>query len=247
MLVVVALVSGGGVYLWQQGEINKHKISPTPAPTPTPTAQAKLSASNLVAIDNTWNLYTNNNFGFSLKVPKVVAGVTHGNCVTAYTVPTVIFDDLTGIYLTVEHFLEYAVNNVCQKTTNTLSLTDTRANQWRNGGANDKIVPSNWHFIFASVSDDTTLDQFIKSNWGTGCKLGSKTMSTNGHYDVKIAGDGLDLDQTKCPINFMVAVKYSPELKKAVTWSMGQSVSFSSPDLKQAYDEEIANSFKFTK
>lgn len=269
-LIIVALVSGSGVYFWQQGEINKLRINqsqqigyqynqetPIKSPTtvvsttePTRTVPTVLPTQNKISgidsIDNTWSLYTNNKNGFSVKVPKSVAGQEHNSCPGNYTVPTAVFDDNTGAYVTVNYFYEYPVNNICQKTTNSLNIIDQRANKWKSGQGNPLFVPSNWHIVVAKVENDTELEQFIKTSWGTSCKLGSKTKTPNGTYDVRVTGDGLDLDTTKCPINFALAFKYSPEFKKAATWAMGQDITFSSAGYKETYDEEIVNSFKFT-
>lgn len=255
VIVIVALVSGGSVYLWQQNEIKKlqssqprqidyvsNRETPSAIPTSVPT-QSKISS--LDPIDNIWNLYTNSKSGFSMKLPKVVASGLHNNCPDISSVPVVVFDDSTGAYITVEYFYEYSVNNICQKTTNSLSTIDQRVNQWKSGQGNNLFVPSNWHIVVAKVENDSELEQFIKASWGTGCKLGAKTKTANGTYDVRVTGDGLDLEATKCPINFALAFKYSPEFKKAATWAMGQDITFSFAEYKQTYDEEIVNSFKF--
>lgn len=250
-LVVGVALGVGGLLAYQKLSTPKPvaTVSPTPITQDTSTSTASptpAQVSTITSIDNTWNLYTNNKFGFSIKVPKLIAGESHNNCPSNYAVSTAIYDDNIGVYITDEYFYEYPQNNVCQKTINNLSIIDQRANQWKSGQGNPLFVPNNWHIITANASNDSELESFIKSNYGTGCKLGAKSLSSTGMYDVKIQGDGLDLGVSKCPINFVYSLKYSPELRKAATWGVGQAVTFSSPDYKQSYDSEMINSFKFT-
>jgi hypothetical protein len=223
------------------------KINPiTTAPTPTITKPAQTST--LDSLDNTWNLYTNNLLGFSIKIPKTASeygGVCTNGKLDTGLVPVKTFSDDLGTYITFEYFYEYPTNNNCQKTTTNLNIIDQRANQWKNGTGNNLIVPGNWHIITTKVDNDNDLENFIKTNYGTGCKIGAKSLSPSGVYDVKILGDGLDLGTTKCPINYIYALKYSPDLHKAATWGIGQAVVFSSSGYKQEYDSDMVNSFKF--
>ena len=261
MLIIVGLVSGGGVYLWQQNEIKNLQAGQMPPvvtiPTrevlpPQSTAEPTLVPTKFIAtprlssVDSAWNLYTNAQLGFSIKVPKVVVGQSHNNCPENFTSPTTIFDDATGAFITVDYFYEYPVNNVCTKTTNSLVIVDQRANQWKNGQGNTLFVPSNWHIIVAKVNNDQELDQFIKKSWGNACMLGSKTKLANGIYDVHVKGDGLDMEVSKCFLNFAMAFKYSPELNKAATWGIGQDITFNSLNSK-SYDLDMVDSFVFTK
>jgi len=217
-------------------------LLPTITNSPSPN-----KVSTTISIDDTWNLYTNNKFGFSMKIPKITVGPVHNNCPEDYTVPTVTFEDYTGVYITGEYFFEYPQNGVCQKTVNNLNIISQRANQWRWSiyQNNPLYTPPFWHIITAKIETDTELESFVKTNYGFGCKVGTKSISPSGVYDVKIQGDGLELENTKCPINYRYALKYSPELKKAATWGAGQDTVFPSTDYKQDYDSEMINSFKF--
>ena len=228
-------------------------ITPTAMLTQTTanpaTSPTQIKNNTLTSIDDTWNLYSNNLLGFSIKIPKMsfeYGGVCINGKLDVAMVPVTTFDDSQGTYITYEYFNEYPINNVCKKTINDLNTIQQRANQWKNGNGNNLIVPSNWHVVIAKVENDNELEGFIKTNYGSGCKIGTKSLSPTGTYDVKILGDGLDLSETKCPINFVYALKYSPELHKAATWGVGQEVVFSSANYKQNYDSEMINSFKFT-
>lgn len=253
-IVLWLLVVTGSIFIGIQigkTQISSPKIS-TVLPTTLPTQAISPTISKpiytLTSIDNTWNQYTNNQLGFSMQIPKTTSEYG-GSCVNGKlnvsTVPVKIFNDNQGIYITTEYFYEFPVNNACQKTTNSLNIVDQRANQWKSGNVNNLIVPKNWHIITANVKDDYELENFIKINYGSGCKLGSKSLSPTGVFDVKIDGDGLELDVSKCPINYIYALKYSPEFHKVASWGIGQEVVFSSDNYKQSYDTDMVNSFKF--
>lgn len=258
-LIIVAIVSGGTVYFVQQSKIeqlqslNNIREREIPAKTePTniiPTAGlVENLESTLVSIDKTWNLYTNSKSGFSMKLPKTVETWHHDNCPKRSNVPVVAFDDASGSYITVKTFYEFqksAEDKTCPITENSLSIIDERTNQRKSDPRNILMVPNNWHIVTAKAENDSDIDTFVKANYGMGCRIGAKSLSPAGVYDVKIEGDGLDLDTTKCPINFIYVVKYSPEFKKAATWGVGQEVVFSSENYKVSYDGEMINSFKF--
>lgn len=253
ILLVLLLIIGGAAYYFFA--IKKASfVIPTPLPSPISSISPSVGPtstpekSTMTSIDSTWNLYTNNVFGFSIKVPKTAYEFAE-TCVDGKLdtgpAPVKVFDDPMGAYITYEFFYEYPVDNKCQKTVNTLSIVDQRANQWKSGNGNPLFDPGNWHIINANIQNDAELEQFVKDNYGSSCKVGDKKISSAGVYDVQVLGDGLDLEITKCPINFILALKYSPELKKAATWSVGQSSIFSSKD--GSYDPEMIASFKFLK
>lgn len=256
IIVIILLILVGGAAYYFGTQRRGPAVSPTGSPVGTSTQVEPSSSpglkSKITSLDSTWNLYTNNLFGYSINIPKTsfeFGGVCSNGKLDVGKVPVTVFDNDKSAYITYEYFYEYPQNNACTKTENSLAITDTRANQWKTlkPGDNQPIVPPNWHIITANVTNDTQLDQFIKDNWGSGCSLGSKTLNSSGVYDVKINGDGLDLELTKCPLNFVVAVKYSSQFNKAATWAMGQAPSFSKvSSFMSVYDTEMADSFKFT-
>jgi len=88
------------------------------------------------------------------------------------------------------------------------------------------------------------LEQFIKSKYGSGCSLGDKTQSpTADIYNVKILGDGKDLEESQCPINFMVDTKYNPTKGVVVIFELGQACNLSQN--QDCADSKIVSSLKF--
>ncbi len=106
-----------------------------------------------------------------------------------------------------------------------------------------------WAIISEPVANDQELDKFLKKHYGSGCSLGEKTPAEtkqDGVFEVAIEGDGKDLGETACPINFALKVFYSPNLERAVTWGIGQDVNFVSTDTTvEPYDFAMIDSFRF--
>jgi hypothetical protein len=198
-------LSGGNVYFWQQNEIGKLKseqksdLSNQTIPTLTDNQnsgpvieEASIIGPSIVptiskissteGINSVWNLFSSK-LGFSIKIPKT-ASEYGGACANGELkdamVPTTVFEDASSAYITVEYFNEYPKNGVCEKVINSFKEVDTRVNAWKNGANTSLMVPKNWHVITAKVNDDAELDSFIKANYGSGCKLGIKTLADNG-------------------------------------------------------------------
>lgn len=228
-------------------------ISPMPSKT-TP------KASELVAVDATWNRYINYKFGFSMDIPKESV-FFYGACTKepdSYrpkeaAVPVKVFDGENNFYIEPEYYYQLGLTASqdykntyaeCNKVVNSAekiaaNLKDTDKSHYRQG----------WRITAQTVNSDQELEQFIKDIYGTGCKLGEKKMSQlAGIYDVSIdAGEFDDMDEALangCLINYMYTIKYSPAKKTAVTWQQGQAVSFSDADYT-AFDSTMTSSFKF--
>jgi len=209
--------------------------------------------SSLTSIDETWNLYTNNKYGFSIKVPKKMFHGYGSMCewkTDSYRpnggiVPVKIFED-ENIYISSEYFYELTGgivrNNIhyfsgCDKVINSLSYLK-----------NDKYFQQqSWEFVIKNISDDIELENFIKERYGSGCKLGNKNYSDqSGVFNISIQGDGKDLEETKCPLNYITVLKYYPAKDKAVSWHLGQAFTFIAGESPQNdYDQEMVDSFKF--
>jgi len=208
------------------------EITPTVIPTP------KSIESTLTEYDSNNYLYTNNKFGFSLVVPKTFASDKEnckkvGDSYRTYigTAPVTFFEDGDTYYFAGKYFYKltgeqkitaedgsYSLKfSGCQKEN--VSLNSIKDNSYNSYNTVFK-------FYAVEVKDDNELENYIKSKYGTGCRLGEKTLSSDDTYSVKILGDGKDLDNTLCPINFMVDTEYNPIKGKVVIFELGQDCSF---------------------
>jgi len=240
-------------YLSQQsGQIKPPAVIQT---EPTPTKEAIISTPTLaaqkeptlVSLDNTWNLYTNYQLGFSLKVPKISTGAApcawndkngdHSYRPASGPVPVKIFEEPNGIY--VDHEYTYKLtgetkeNNRsffsgCDKETITLSSL--------------KSERQTWHIISEKVTNNQELLAFVKKNFQPGCEIaGKKPSSQTGVFDVEVK-DERPPETSECFLNYMYVLRYIPEKGVAFTWDMGQEVKFYS-DNNASYDGEMLKSF----
>jgi hypothetical protein len=111
----------------------------------------------------------------------------------------------------------------------------------------DSYYQTKWAIVARDVQDDAELDAFIKSRYGSGCSLGEQVASSQeGVYDVRIQGDGKDLSETMCPLNYVTVVKYYPKGGKVIAWDLGQGPTFAADVAYAAiYDQEMVDSFRF--
>ena len=235
-----------------------------PTDTPAPTATAETRSSEIVYLDGTWFQYANYQLGFSLKVPNTMVSFL-GACKwnekdgdrsfrpDPALVPVRIFEDVGSVYIAPEYIHELSGEwkqagaqggtrtcyAECNQVPNSLALLQDPEKPW--------FSAEMWRIVAAEVHSDDELDAFIKSRYGSGCSLGEKTaLGQDGVYDVRIQGDGKDLSETLCPINYMTVVKYYPEGNKVIAWDLGQASTFvAALDYSVQHDQEMVESFRF--
>ena len=264
ILVILWLITTAGlVYFIMQNRALIAKVdTETPvskttsaSPSASPAGAGKKSES--VSLDDTWNLYTNYDLGFSMKIPKNIYH-SYGACEfktdeNSYRpkmalVPVKVVEQEDQVFVTTEYFYELGGEQVkdgthyystCNKVDNSLAkLEDPKTFQ-------EQL----WKMIGKSVSTDQELEKFIQDNYGAGCKVGEKkTTSQEGVFDVAIDTGGYSsLEEASahgCAINYQYYLKYAPTQKHAVTWVFGQSYKFFKTATYEQYDEEMVASFK---
>lgn len=258
MVLLVAAVGVAGYFGYQNNRLVQQATAPgqdeaieqaqnlptavptIAAPTPTPVGPS------LTSVDVIWNLYTNSNLGFSIKIPKISTGgapcTFENNSYRPATgpVPVKVFEEPNGVYLAHEYryeltgeTIEGGIHNFsgCEKADNTLAYLQSES-------------PRTWHIVSQSITSDAQLTAFIKAQFQPACNLGEKTVSTQpGVFDVKVLGDGKEPGESECWLNYMYVLKYSPEKQRAWKWDLGQAVTFYGEG-NEEYDSEMKNSFK---
>jgi len=275
-ILATALIVGGGVYAWQRSSLKsteqnlqqqiymlesqikllQQSASQDNNDIPPLTNESPNEieiVSDLTSLDQTWDLYTNNKYGFSIKVPKKMFHSYGSICewkTDSYRpkrgiVPVKIFED-ENIYISSEYFYELTGETVknsihyysgCDKIINSLSHLK-----------NEKYFQQqSWEFVIKNVSSDIELENFIKERYGSGCKLGSKNASNQaGVFNVSIQGDGKDLEETKCPLNYATVLKFYPAKNRVISWHLGQeSIFVVDESYQNVYDQEMVDSFRF--
>ncbi|UCG24370.1 MAG: hypothetical protein JSW55_19990 [Chloroflexota bacterium] len=243
-------------------------LTPTPAEStaeaegPGETSPTATRRPDLAMLDDTWLSYTSRENGFSINIPRTMIHM-YGSCKwseengdhsyrpeLAY-VPVAIFEDGDTVYISSDYYHVLggetretsadggtrAFFSDCQAVTNSLELLRDPENHFQ----------QKWAIVTVEIHDDEELDAFIKDRYGPGCSLGEKAPSgQEGVFDISIQGDGLDLEQTQCPINFATVVKYFPAGSKVGAWDRGQSYHFPADvNYSVTYDQEMEDSFRF--
>lgn len=232
-----------------QKPTNSEETIPTIIPTIISTE------STLIEKDTNNNLYTNNKFGFSLIIPKFAIGSIECKKETdsyrpkSGNVSINFFENKETIYLAADNFYRLTgeqktsegISNFsgCEKLKTNFELIEE-----------DKVSSGNitsLKIYAANIKNDDELEQFIKSKYGLGCKLGKKTkLDTTEVFDVSILGDGKDLGESECPMNFMVKLRYNQTKSKLVLFELGQACNLAKNSTgNSCYDFEIVDSLKF--
>jgi len=211
-------------------------------PGQTPTGEV-IQPSEMVSLDETWNQYVNYRLGFSIKFPKTMV-TFYGSCrwneengdhsyrPDPAIVPVKVFEDVDTVYIAGEYYHELAGETTettadggmryyyaeCNKVNNSLALLQDPENHYQ----------QMWKMVVKDIYNDDELDGFIKSRYGAGCSLGEKVASEqqDGVYDVRIQGDGKDLPETQCPLNYGTVLKYYPQANRVIAWDLGQAYTF---------------------
>lgn len=263
---ITAIVVGGSVYYWQDRRIEierkdyqaKLKLlqesKDLDADEVDKDEDIRVPRSFYTEIDPNTDLYTNNEFSFSIEIPTQMYHSYGAMCdmvgssyrPKAGQVPVKVFEDRDSVFITSEYFYQLGsatqVGNVtnyseCEKVMNSVALLND----------NDIYQQQSWELVFATVTTDAEITQFIKDRHGVGCELDEKVVSAQaGVFDVTIAGDGLDISETMCPINYRTVTKYSPDRELIVSWNTGQAHTFfNNPEMTTSNDDDMVASFQF--
>jgi len=233
-----------------------------PEQTVTPNESNPVNINNLdtelISLDQTWNLYKNKEFGFSIKVPKNVYDYSGAECIWKENndhsyrsgggfVPVKIIEEQNEIFIGTEYFYKPVGETIengrkyyssCQKVDiqSAYQLIE-----------NDFVHDLYWRIIVKKIDDKSQLDFFIKDKYGGGCSYGGERPSTQpGVYDVIVQGDGKPMSESDCFINYGTVLKYHPASQVLVSWDTGQAYTFVGDDKNEiTYDDEMVSSFKF--
>jgi hypothetical protein len=192
-----------------------------------------------------WTEYKNEEYGFSFNYPVVsVNNKWWGNLseekpLLNLLLPNQVLSKNNNFYLTQKYDSE-----VNLQTGELIKTENTFIPEYKE---NNYSYPLPWHIVILNVEDETNLDLVIKQKLGSGCSYKTKIATKfEDNYRIEINGDGKDLGETLCPVNYANYIIYSPAVKKAAFWSVGQEcnigLGFTSDN---CFDGEIADSFHF--
>lgn len=196
--------------------------------------------SQLVALDNEWNLYTDFGLGFAMNIPKKViwntcepdeeSGPTN---IVQGLVPLQGLADTDASYIGIQ-------SHHIQLEDDTCHLYQFDLQKYK-----DQEVHT-WKIQVWEAKNDDQLDAVVKEVYGDGCGIESKESAAEaGMMDIALTRTSPDEpEETRCFINWQTAIKYSPSAKKVAIWDMGQDASFVRENF-DPYDQEMADSFRF--
>jgi len=216
------------------------------------------SDSEITSLDDTWNQYVNSRLGFSIRFPKMMMaqygacrwseeGNDHSYRPEAALVPVKVFEDANVVYIASEYYYELSEETCndgrcyyaeCAKVMNTLPLLQDSENFYQ----------QMWRFVVGEVHGDEELDEFIKSRYGSGCRLGEKVPAgQEGVYEVGIEEEGGS--ETECPhLHWTYAsgfeVRHCENANTAIAMYLnGYSTFLGDARGIVTYDEEMRDSF----
>jgi len=213
---------------------------------------------------SSWKNYTNNQLGFSIKIPLEVPTLYRcpSNNQNGHTPLETYEDNQNGIvYISAQYYYDAKWSQAeqeyiggCDKITYTLKSLENRENDNGLYIASDQKPFLGWKIIISNIDNDDGISKYIKDNFGSGCLLSEKILENNGIYDIKIKGEDwdkktTDLGNTTCSWGSLYKILYSPEKHKLMSVILGQECTFgtdpSIPPSYQCYDEEMIKSFEF--
>lgn len=260
LVVLVVVLAGTTIYF----ALSKNAFAPSSSQTApaesmagkipaatnqTPAQGQNTTTSNLnpkiKSLDNKWNLYTNEQLGFSIKIPKqIYMGIVpeyKGNCPDKEGVN--VFEDEKFVYIS-EEYSYSSKQEQCKRT----NLESAEA---RNKAGTDSsgYMAGGWFINTDNAKNDQELLRFIKENLGDDCIIGAKKADQYQPeaFDITIGNK----PQGECIMNFSYKFLYSPKAGKLVEVSMGQDRGFLlSPYTDEAFadtksaDEDMINSLR---
>lgn len=243
--LLVAIIAGAGVWYYYQ-----YKVIPDLEKKASIIAIQSQTQKNLEikSVDETWNQYTNNQHGFSIKIPKKTEsdyGVCSKNQKGAYETygsqAVTVFSENNHFYITQEKYANVSgplvgtgTSSQCKIANNTLAITKE----------NSHIQSLN--FIIDNVKNEQELLAFLQKNIDPKIKIKSITKSGNDLYNVS-----LDASQTEQgALGGLVVIKYSQDKQKVALFELGNAPNLcKSHDSKTLcatnYDNEVAESVTF--
>lgn len=226
LLIIAGAAYGGYYYANNQDEEVEEEIVPEEEiiEEEEVAEEEVKTGSETVSIDDTWNLYTNYDLGFSMEIPKESTQYTDNNQYAAYQM----------------QILEDTANNTVYFTSNPdATLASLQSEDY-----------TPWKIEITEVTSEAELIAFGAARWSETCtKVEIEDTSHSGTYDATLKGESEENEYgfPDCFINGITFLKYSPEKNLAATWGVGQdSVMYlKEGDDFTPYDLAIAETFQF--
>lgn len=191
-----------------------------------------------------WLDYKNDEYGFTFRYPSTsVDNQLWGNLtetlpLSEILLPNQVLSKGNNFYLHQKYSLTRD-----QRTRLVLKTENTFIPEY-DGSYN---YPLAWHIVILEANNEGDLDKVIKNKLGPGCSYEDKVPTEfDGNYRVEISGDGKDLGETLCPVNYANYIIYNPARGEVAFWSTGQECQIGLGFMSEnCFDQKISDSFHF--
>ncbi|MGB2954984.1 MAG: hypothetical protein WBB64_03340 [Anaerolineales bacterium] len=232
-------------------------LTPIDSPIPTQVKPTAVPESEVIPINEDWNVYKNHRLGFSIKIPANPIWSSGAQCSELNLpeegfLPVAVIEREDRIYITTETALQFpysereeslevkpARGENCEIVKVTLELLE-----------NEDYFPLDlWEIAIKPIMSENDLEFFVDEYYGDCYYVTEKTpLSDRGLIKVKISGNedpNVDPDAT-CVVRWGYLYYYSVEFSRAATWMFGQSLHFCASGANQdCYDNDMLRSFEF--
>lgn len=201
-----------------------------------------------------WINYSNDELGFSIKIPPESYGMYRCSPRKAISVPVRIYEDIANntVYIAEEYYYD-AREGDCEKTMQSVESFRKAEEESKTNGYFNPKPRLGWKIVVNNISNESDLLSYVKDNFGIDCIIENKTLKENGNYEISLTGSGEreegDPWWGSCYLNFAYKIIYSPEKQKVMSVVLGQEGTFQSnpedPATYQYYEDEMLKSFKF--
>jgi hypothetical protein len=233
------------------------KIIPSASPMPTKPVPTAIPESELIQIDEKWNLYINHRLGFSIKIPANLIWSSGAQCSElnnpeAGYLPVTVIEGEDRVYITTGTALQFPYS----EQDKSLKVTPPRGENCEVVNVtlellqNEDFYPIDlWEIAIKPIAAENDLEFFTDEYYGDCYSVTEKELiEDRGIIKVEISGNedpNVDPDAT-CVVRWGYLYYYSEEFSRAATWMFGQSLHFcaSGPN-QECYDSEMVSSFKF--
>jgi hypothetical protein len=204
---------------------------------------------------SSWTEYSNDDLGFSIKIPAEVYGINMGGCIggSSFKAPLKTLQDGDNVYIFPEYYYDVGDRGYCRKVEYTADLIKKEAAETsQTTGLPPDKLDFGWRIAVKTASADD-IAGYAKETFGSSCVVDQSSLQDDGNYRIILKGTDWSSEDgyRNCNLDFAYWILYSPAKHKLMSVVLGQECNFYSADPVtdssdyQCYDDDMFGSFKF--